>query len=432
MTLIDLGKITHDPADPALPVNHRRVRHLVLAAAALAGVLLLTGSARPAPPSVQQLWAAPLARDDTAQLHDGTAYVNRLAGTGTELTAYDLATGEKRWRVVSGTGAANFGVQPAVDVVLVPVGRRVVDELDGGERFWTLYSEGTVALDAGTGRERWRTAGEVGAVGTDGTGLVLEHDRHGVATRIRLIRLGDGHQVWELPASGAEATTVLWTDDQPLRIATVTAGGELRVYGYADGRLRARARVPWKSRRSDLMGAGALLAVRGDRNGTTTLYRPDDLSVLWSTGDVVFLTGCGRLLCALDDDGVAGRDPATGRELWRVRDMFGVAEVGPGRLLLDSGGVGGVQQLVDAGTGRPIGSRAYGVAVPGGPAGSLLLLRRTARPPGGQLVSRLDLTSGEQTALGLTAPADEDRACSGAGRYLACERDGALTVVSVG
>jgi outer membrane protein assembly factor BamB len=432
MTVIELGEVAHDSSGPALPVGYRRVPRVALTAVALAGTLVLTGSGHPAPPTVRPLWTAPLARDDSVHLYDRTAYVNRPAGNATELTAYDLATGRKKWRVVSGDTPTNFGVTAAFGVVLVPADPVEVQEVDGDQQYWTSFSRTTVALNAGDGRERWRTAGHLDTLGADGTGLVTEHDDHAVTTRMRLIRITDGHQIWDLPLSGVSAWTILWRDDQPSHLVTVTPGGDVRIFAYADGSLVTTGRVPWQHRESDVMNAGSHLAVRSNRFGPTTLYRPDDLTVLWTTGgSVSYLKECGPLLCALDGNGVSARDPATGREIWRNPDMFSVNDVAPGRLLMDSGGSGGVQQLADAETGRPIGERVYGSVLFGGPDGTMLLTRPTDELPGRHLVIQLDLTTGRQARLGVVELA-EDRPCSLAGRYLGCPRDGTLTVTTVG
>ena len=80
---------------------------------------MLTGSARPAPPTVHPLWTTPLTQDDSLQLHDRTAYVSRVtAGPAVELTAYDLAAGRRRWSAVSDSPTATYGINAVFDVVL--------------------------------------------------------------------------------------------------------------------------------------------------------------------------------------------------------------------------------------------------------------------------------------------------------------------------
>jgi putative pyrroloquinoline-quinone binding quinoprotein len=433
MTVIDLGEVTHDSAGPALPVNYRRIRHGVLAAVVLLGTLALTGSARPAPPTVHQLWTVPLARHDFAQIQDDTVYLSRVVGDTTELTAYDAATGRPRWRGVTGESTENFGVNPAFDVVLVQADLATITERDGNQWWTSSFSRATVALGAADGTERWRTSGELGNIGVDGTGLAMEHDEHAVVTRMRRIRLSDGRQLWDLPVPGVSSWTVVYRADQPSHVVTVTPGGAVRVYGYADGKLATTGRVPWQHRVSDLMSAGPYLAVRSRRDGPITLYRPDDLRVMWSAGpDIDYFTECGPALCVLDGNGVSSRDPATGRELWRRPDMFSVSPGPPGRVLLDTGGDGGVHQVVDAATGRSIGEPAAGTPLWGGLDGTMVFTRPTTDRPVRQLLTRLDLTTGRQTRLGAVELPDEERGCTFSGRYVGCVRDGTLTVLTAG
>ncbi|GIE93847.1 outer membrane protein assembly factor BamB family protein [Paractinoplanes rishiriensis] len=437
MTMIDLGEVALDPAPPAVPVNVPRVRRAVLAGLALLGSLVLTGAAPPAPPTVRTLWTTPLDNGESVSLSGDTAFLNRMTDRGgAEVAAYDLATGRLRWAAPTGETLAGF--TPLVTANRVLVATEVVNlaETRPEQSRYIMYARATIALDATTGAERWRVAGDFNTGMDDSTGLVTEYDDAGQLIRLLLVRLSDGHELWSRPLTGLASWSTIYQDDQPTGIVTVTASGELRIYGYDDGKLRRSARVPWDPERSELFTAGPYLALRHSRanRASTTLYRPGDLRALWHTDDELgYVTGCDRLLCTIDGGGVAGRDPQTGQEVWRHPGMQGLRALGPGRLLLDDGrgGPDGTHQVVEAGSGRPVGEPGVGTPMWNRSKGSILVMQRSEAPVGRYAVRRLDVSTGARTLLGTIAPLG-DAGCLGTERYLACTNYGTLTVTAVG
>ena len=419
MTLIDLGELAGAAAEPvAAPVNVPRLRRLALAVLAVAGLLALAASAPPAPPLVRQLWAVPYSPSDTLAVDGPSVFLNR--GSPPTLTAYDLRTGKLRWSRPSGAGVADYGVVPAGDVLLVPTGG------------------GTIALDAATGRQLWQSAGDAMPSVVSGDAVLAETDSAGLTTRLRLVGLRDGHERWRRAIAPAEQWTTLAESGRPTAIVAVGKTGDATVYGYADGAVRASARIPWNGVYSAALFAADpyVVVVRtASAQSVGTVYRVADLQPMWRTRELIgYVTGCGALLCTADVRGVAARDSATGREVWRRDDMNFVWNLGGDRLLLSAAAnlASSTTALVDAATGRTIGRPVSGQqAFSAGAGGSLLLLRGSTAPPGRTVVSRLDLVTGRQTVLGTVARiADQD--CRGTPGYLLCPRGDTLTVTAIG
>jgi len=156
---------------------------------------------------------------------------------------------------------------------------------------------------------------------------------------------------------------------------------------------------------------------------------------LWRSEELIgYVTVCGPLICTAGVRGVSGREPATGREVWRRDDLNFVWDLGGGHLLLSAAAdlASATTVLADAATGRTIG-RPFGGqrAFAAGPAGSLLLLRGTSTAPGRTVVNRLDLADGRQTLLG-TVDRMAEQDCQGTPGYLLCPRGQTLTVTAVG
>jgi outer membrane protein assembly factor BamB len=444
MTVIDLGDVTQDTRPPAVPLDHRRLVRAVLALLTLAGLVTLAGSARPRPATVRPLWTMALAEQEGFMLDENTAYLERAAG----LTAYDLATGRVRWTAPTAAGVLDhFGARPFGGLLLAPVEpvRIIKSDPGGGYVYYTEFSRATAALDSATGHELWRTAGEISPVTITGdTALAVERDKAGHLIRIRRLRLPDGRVLWARPVPGATHIAVA-------RDKIVTAGdkGEIHVYGYADGALRRTGRVPWPTgsaqsgQYTDLSEAGQYFTVvqhRVDLN-LATVYRPDDLRPLWNAdASWGFVQACGPLLCTFSRGGVVGRDPASGRVVWQQPGMAGVQVLTGNRLLLDNANAyapGSDVVLVDPGTGRQIGAPIRGMPVASAlsypsslPHPSMLILRPTTRSEKVAVV-RLDIATGATTLLGAIQRPGE-RPCRSAGRYLACPREGALTITAVG
>jgi outer membrane protein assembly factor BamB len=425
MTLIDLGDLAGAAAEPAAPVNLPRLRRLALTVAAVAGLLALAASAAPPPALVRPVWAAAFGPGDTMALDGRTVYLNRAGAAGRlAVSAYDLGTGELRWSTPDDAEVADYGVLPAGDVVLVPTAA------PGPGR-------GTVAVDAATGAPLWRSAGDATPSVARGDALLARTDQFGVTTELRLVGLRDGRERWRRAIAPATQWTTLAEDGRPTTIVAVTKTGDVTVYGYADGAVRHRGRIPWNGvYASTLFPADPYLVVVRTASAQTvaTVYRAADLAPLWRSDELIgYVTGCGELICTAGVRGVVGREPATGREVWRRTDMNFVWNLGAGRLLLSPAAnlASATTVLVDTATGRTIG-RPFGgqQAFSADGAGSLLLLRGTRTPPYRTAVNRLDLATGRQTVLG-TVDRFAAQDCRGAPGYLLCPRGDTLTVTAV-
>ena len=437
MTTIDLGEVTDRPIEPAIPIDHRRLIRAALAVCTMAGLFAVAGSAHGAAVGVRPLWITSFGEDDTVALDSDTAYVSRLDNAGQPtVTAYDLDSGAPRWSAPTGDTLAHFAVRPAGDTVLAPADpvTMTYQEADGSR--WSYVSaRTTIALDAATGYQLWRADGDARPSASTGTALIAEQNDEVHATGLRLVRLRDGAEIWNVAVPPLAGWTPLPDSDHPLAIATATTDGRLSVYGYADGKLRASSRVPWetKTRSATLIPAGRDLAVIRDdpsRDSITTVYSADDLKPLWTSG---YVTSCGDLLCSIGRDGVAGRDPATGRAVWtapRARTMFPVTD---DRILLGADLDGTSLQLTDSHTGRPLGGVVTGSqAFTTDPSGDLLFVRPSLEPPGQLVVTRLGLADGAQTSLGLAGPSGERSFCIANPGYLACPRTDGLHVMALG
>ncbi|GIM96592.1 outer membrane protein assembly factor BamB family protein [Paractinoplanes toevensis] len=431
MTVIDLGDLADAAAEPgAAPVNLPRLRRLALAVLTVAGLVAMAGSAPAAPSRVRPLWAVGFQPGDTMAVDGRTAYLNRAGPAGSRaVTAVDLATGQPRWSTPTGARVADSGVREAGGVLLVPTTPAPIRRSEpAGPR----SARGTIALDAATGRQLWQSDGDAFPSVAGGAALLAETDESGTTTGLRLVRLRDGHQVWRRAIAPAEQWTTLAD-----AIVTVTRTGDATVYGYADGLVRHRGRIPWNGvYATTLFPADPYLVVVRTASAQTvaTVYRSADLRPLWRSDELVgYVTGCGTLICTAGAPGVTAREPATGRQMWQRTDLNFVWDLGGGRMLLSAAAnlASATTVLVDTATGRTIGHPFAGQqAFSVDRAGSLLLLRGTKASPDRTVLNRLDLATGRQTALGAVERIVE-QGCRGTPGYLLCPRGNTLAVTAV-
>jgi outer membrane protein assembly factor BamB len=434
MTLIDLGEAAWDEVTPAPPVNHRRLLRAALALLTVAGLLVLAGSAHGGPPGLRPVWKIAYTDDDAMAFDRKTLYVARAEDGHAAVAAYDLATGAPRW--TAPTGEAHAGRAPRVvgDTVLASADPRLTTHEDAdGNKFFLQSVRTTVALDAATGDELWRTGGEVRAYAASGNVMISEDDEQGRVIRLRQVRPRDGGEIWSRPVSPLAGWTLLPDDDHPTAIATLTPDGQVTILGYADGQPRGGGRLPWRAKNSTAMlwAAGNEFAVIQDivsGDSTTTVYDPTAFKPLWQTR---WVTACGDLLCATDVNGVSGRDPVTGHEVWTIPGANDINLVAPGRLLLSSYANRDLQ-LVDAGTGRTVGGTFTGQFAVSADPDALFVLRPSVKPAGSSVVNRLDPADGKQTPLGSFVSSDGVPQCTATRGYLACRIGPELRVIATG
>lgn len=447
MAVIELGLLSPDGDEPHRAPDRRPFRRpdlrRVLVALVAAGTLLtVTGSTRPEPHGLTQLWSAPLRQDtDSFRLVGDSVFVINQ-DPGPRLTAHDARTGAVRWSTAEVEERAWLETLGA-DVVLLPAGFTTVKqrEPDGAESSREINRE-TVALDTATGRQLWRQRGEVTATLGDRV-LLSEWNETGERARLlRVVRLHDGAAVWSHTSGEAE----FWTTDTTTtsraadRLVTVTPQGAVRVVALTDGTVLATGRIPWTSQSQNddytaVTVQGHRLYVDQTRQGKATVsaYDTETMRPLWRiaqpSGGGSY--GCGPVLCLPAGNGIAGHDRDTGQRRWRLTGAVNVYPHLDGRLMVDeeSGG----HSLIDGSTGRRLadlgGAMPVWTAVGGSTA---YLVGRTTQPADRTSVARLDPATVEVLLRGTIDPIS-DYGCQNSGTLLACHtRDNRLIVTDVG
>ncbi|NBE82112.1 outer membrane protein assembly factor BamB family protein [Micromonospora rubida] len=417
MAVIDLGELRGDvtpgpPPRPSLAVG----RPLRVALAGAVALLTLASSAPVARPVPAVVVARPGAE---VRVAGGRLYVadpETSWGGTREVTAYATPAGaggalRPLWRTSAPGGEGRFGVQEHGGFVLITGGR------DGG-------GAETAALDAATGRQRWRQPGY--PVPTVGGGLLLLMQGDETTAGLRGVDLPSGRLRWSASVDqgrmayrhrGAEVDQVVLIPESG-RIEVRDAGsGEVLLTG--------------DSRPAGYQGAGLagdLLLVRaangvagGDR---VTAYGLDALDRRWELdlSPNEYLAECGHLLCVGGREaGLSALDPATHRPRWvNPRWQWIFAARGDRLLAASRARVGDMELAVlDAATGRTVAELGGWDPVPNqGPDEPLFGTRRTRE--GGLLVAELD--PARAVARWLDVLPDVMGECFSSGRDLLCRR----------
>jgi hypothetical protein len=444
MSVIELGELTQDeeepPPAPPVRLDRRLVRQVSIVVIAVLALLGVTGSTPSVRHNIRPLWSTDFAEGDTTALDDTTLYTGQRVDGRAMLTAYDLATGRKRWTVPT-DGDTTIPLRPVVGGVLVMPETMVDASIpqDDGSFMIQTYTSSTIARDAGTGRELWTLRGD--ALGTYTESVLLgETDGQGGLTRLRMVGLHDGLTRWTTAIHDIDVWAVADAGGKPTQILLGDPTGLLTVLDYADGSTVHTGRVSGHWPRIAGNGVYAGLQVIGGRlvvsradNETTesTIYRLDDFQELWHFDG--FVIDCGTVLCSMQANGLAGRDPGTGRTLWQRTDLNGVWPLINGRFLGNGPSSLGPYQMVDSATGRGIGD-----AIRGEPtwssstlSGSVLLVGVVAADYHLSSVIQLDLDTGRGYLLG-TIKEVVHFGCQSAPGYLVCARPDGLDVIAVG
>jgi hypothetical protein len=444
MTVIELGELTHDGDTPPPPrpahLDHRLARQVMVVAIAVLTVLGATGSTPSVRHSLRPLWHTTFNDGDSMSVDATTLYAGQRGDTGVMLSAYDLATGRKRWSVPAGDDTVSL--RPAVDGVLVmpdtTQDARVIQQ--DGTFLVQPYTSSTIARDAGTGRALWTLPGDALEI-YPGSVLMGESDNRGVLTRLRVVGLRDGVTRWSTPLHDIDVWGVADAGgSDPTSIVLGDPTGLLTVLDYADGSTVHTGRVSgqWPQPPGDEVHVGVgvigdrLVIYRADNDrNDSTVYRLDDFQELWHSAG--FVIDCGVLLCSMENTGLAGRDPETGRSRWRRSDLGGMSPLANGRVLGNGSSVLGPYQLVDPADGRPIGDLIRGEPTwtGGRPSGSVLLVGPVAADVHRSSVIQLDLDTGHSYLLGSIREV-EHLGCQSTPGYLVCVRSGGLDVTAVG
>jgi outer membrane protein assembly factor BamB len=431
MSTIELGEVSSAPgAEPAAEFDLRLVRKLALAASLLLCLVCAGGSARPGQNGVRPLWSVPIAESDGTTLGGDTLYLHH----GSELTAYDLATGAVRWRTaISDTlGYA----QLAGDLLLLPADPQTGQQGD----VFTQFSRSTVAIDARTGARLWSASGEPMVV-AGGTVLMADHNDKAGLSGLRLIRLDDRETVWQRDAAGVTAVAFALVGDEPAKVITVTDDGLAEVLRFADGGLEAQARIDWaraqpqRGQFNDIAAGGDHLVVNRNDQGTAVLsvYRLDTLALRWRTdGTDGYAFPCGPGVCLSNARGLTSYDADSGRERWRVPGTGNGWSPTPDRVVVDEPGEVGEQYLIDANTGARVGQVSPGETVWNTePDEALLVLKPTETPPQRTSITRWDLATGRRDLLGSIERIVVNR-CQAVAHYLGCYQNDSYTITAVG
>jgi hypothetical protein len=437
--VIELGDVTAAPAEaPAAgPPPIRRIALGLLAAVCL---FTVTGSARPVPPLVRLLWRVPVFFNDATTLTDDTMYLHRATPQGARLTAFDLATGAIRWSKTTGQVVGYVEAAPRAGILLVAADRQTVQlPLGDATVLPDSFTRATMALDAATGAELWTAPGQVQSVDGE-TALMSDVDDKGSQVRVRLIGLRDHRTIWSVDTAGAQIQVVATTDGIPVKIITATAGGEIKIFRYADGKLLRTARIAWTTPQptadiwNDMTAVGDVLVVNRSTQDRVeaTAYRLDTMAEVWRTAGVrSFAFDCGPVVCMTNNLGMLGFDAHSFRSLWLLPGVVSAQPAGPNRVLVGDPGEDTRQSLVDATTGAMVGEPIQGGTVWNGRSdGALLVLHSVAAPPDRTSITRWDLATGRQVLLG-----SMDRLlgyrCEAVSRFLACFRGDFYEVTAV-
>ena len=440
MTLIDLGYADAGAAPQRPPVDRRLTRRV---AAALVVLLCLTTQANSVPPTprgLRLLWSVIGAREgDVAVVGDAVLTVG-----GPELrtlSAYGLRDGRPRWSHEMPDPVPYIDAAPDSRVLLLPAGPGSVPAPGGSADFYTR----TIALDAATGAELWRSPGSGNGWAVTGTALLEERDPGNAAvTRLRVVRLSDGATVWSRDTPGVQQWTLVGADPaHPDRVALIDGDGAVWVLRLADGTEAVSGDIAWDPGRPENGDHVTLYAhddalyvlQTGPDRSAATAYSDRSLSQLWSvnqpsSGGGVY--SCGAVLCLGGGSELVAYDWETGAVRWRVQDKEYAIAVGGGLLLTENRDPSARQVLLDVESGRELANLGKGRAPVSFDDSALLMLGSSESALGRTTVTQLDPRTGETFPLG-TIEAVADAGCELTERLLLCHHAaGKITVTAVG
>ncbi|MBO3736379.1 outer membrane protein assembly factor BamB family protein [Actinoplanes flavus] len=448
MTVIELGDVSRVPAEspepePAPEFQRGTVRRLVLIGLTLLCAVLLSASLPPGPAGFRRLWSVPFGQTDTMAIRGDLAFVHRARPGGAELTAYDLATGAVRWVRVTGGDVTWLSGGQSEEVLLIPGNEQTVEvEYEDGSRGVEIYGGTVTALDPATGTPLWKHPGFQEWADTNGTVLLYEYDRDGLAA-VRVVRARDGDLAWERRLEDAQTAMLQADGTDPAHVVLIAPDGGTTVLRYADGATVVNRRLPWTpmrpstNRGSSLFTATGLVLVAenlAEHHARVTAYRVGTLERLWEreSDENPYVQDCGPVLCLVAGTDIIALDPATGTERWRRPGQVNVGVLPGDRMLVSDGADNAQQTILRAVDGRVLGSGGRGTVIHHNRRDGSMLLSRTLPPDYNRAVlRRLDLSTGRSVVLGVI-PISQDGFCDGDGRYIGCRDGDDLTFTAVG
>ncbi|UQU66397.1 PQQ-like beta-propeller repeat protein [Couchioplanes caeruleus] len=338
--VIDLGEL-HDeqPLQPA-PARRPFPFRAALAVAAVALLVLVSGSAPRLPPVTPtvvpaRLGDAMFVENDRLYLVSAPEVGWVTAAQDRVVSTYALPGGTLLSRTTAAVTGGVLSVTSAGDAILVSY------QVD------TLGAEATVAVEAGTDHARWRAPARLLSVSrADNVALLRENSPESGHLDWYGVDLTTGRNRWVLRQPILGYTTEAGYDDGfPGRLVTATVAGHLEVRDTVTGRVTATLDVPapptWSRRGITVWPAGDLVLVGG--LGDVTAYDLRDLRERWRND--LDLSGrwvqpdCAGAICLFGyRGGVQVVDTLTGAFRWSS-DRWTWAEP-TGRYLLVTGNEG--------------------------------------------------------------------------------------------
>jgi outer membrane protein assembly factor BamB len=391
MAAIELGCVSSGDDSPvaptASPYRRRSVRRVAAALVAVLCLATAVASAVPEQRGLRPLWETAFQDGDNFIVAGDSVFVLR-DGAEQVLTAYALADGGERWSRTLPYRVAWVSTAEAAGVLLLPTGERLVKS-SGDDFFgtYTLHTQ-TLAIDASTGGELWRSPGELSTMTRD-TSLLADYAGTGSETaRLRLVRNRDGATLWAHATPRVEQWTTFGPDEsRPERVATVTGTGQVEVFRFADGAGVSEGTVRWRRGPmregvfAGLLGhAGALVvSVSNDERSTVTAYAADTLRPLWQADGTESANSfsCGTVLCLGGgrDHDLRALDWTTGAVRWQRAGPDFAMDVGAHRLLAYRPDQHNL--LLDEETGRVVIDLGYGTAAVDPATGATVMLAPT-------------------------------------------------------
>ncbi|MDI6103270.1 PQQ-binding-like beta-propeller repeat protein [Actinoplanes sp. NEAU-A12] len=383
--VIDLGM---DRGEPTAYHRGGQLTPSWFAPALIAALLLfsVTASGPPPPPPLAALLRVVIGPGDPYVVADTGQLVVQAAG---ELTAYDLETGERQWRVAQAVPTYRLRTGDGL-LLLRPWGAGNTEP-------------GTTAVSLRDGAQQWHN--ERSVVSLDGTGLMFAVDG------VRSQSFGTGRRVERaveaLDPDGGLARWRLWVPSTAVLLSVpAPAGASARIllvrddatahlYDGRTGALLAVRDVPaanYDPGNPVVAGDQVLLRHPGPSGIEVTAYDPATLRPMWTEPSVgtLEIVKCGELACLVGLDGVRAIDPATGDARWHRPGWRSVETVGD-RVVAYADGPQAPTGLVDPATGRLLVD-VTGWRLVGGITG------------GGEVLVTRDIAPGPRTMVAVAAP----------------------------
>jgi outer membrane protein assembly factor BamB len=347
--VIDLGTSRGEPLAYDRPGRNWAPPWFAPAVVVLILLFTTVASGPPPPPLLAELLRVEIGSGDPYLVTGTGQLVVQSAG---RLSAYDLETGERQWRVIQ--QVPTYRLRSGDGLLLL--------------RPWGAGSSepGTTAVSLGTGEQRWHNQRSV--VSFDGTGLMfsvegVRSQSSGTGRRVeRTVEALDpdgGLPRWRVDVpSTAVLLSVPGPDTGAARMLMVRDDLTALLYDGRTGTVLAERKVPpanYDPENPLLVGGVVLLRHPGPSGMEVSAYDPFTLRPLWtsSAGTTREVQACGPLACLIGLDGVRAIDPATGDPRWH-RPGWRSVETISGRLIAYADGPDSPTALTDPVSGRVI------------------------------------------------------------------------------